>query len=185
MKNIIPLVIVAVLLAGCSSQNNPLFTLAPETIDPGRASVTMVLESGNFLNYDAAPTNQTFSGGNKSPQLNWSNTVSTVRSYVLIMYDVNAGDAIHLMWVNIPSATISLTEGQTTGGTRLTNSFGNLGYTGPKTTGHLYAFKVIGLSVTTVTLNTIPGYPSPTKAELLSVIKPLMVRESNALMFKF
>jgi len=96
-------------------------------------------------------------GGNVSPQLNWAGAPEGTRSYAVTMFDLDAGGGRgwwHWAVFDIDAKTTSLPSGAGTaagplGSVSGTNSFGDIGYSGPcppkDEKMHRYVFTVYAL----------------------------------------
>ncbi len=122
----------------------------------GREKFT--LTSTNFKNGGFIPQRFTKYGENISPQLSWSNVPPSTQSFVISCVDTNpvANNWVHWMIINLP-ANISYIDQGASGGSlpigakELGNSFGHIGYGGPKppnkTGVHNYVFTIYALNV--------------------------------------
>ncbi|MCX6841912.1 MAG: YbhB/YbcL family Raf kinase inhibitor-like protein [candidate division WOR-3 bacterium] len=100
----------------------------------------MLLVSTAFNDGELIPAKYSGYGENVSPDLAWAQAPEGVRSYALICRDPDAPGGTFYHWVvfNIPDSVRQLPEGLghasalPFGGTQGTNSFGKVGYDGPK-----------------------------------------------------
>ncbi len=91
-------------------------------------------KDGNFI-----PSKYTCEGANVSPQLHWNNVPKDVKSFAIIMHDIDApgGDFVHWVIYNIPGNLKELHEDVTPSRNVSdevmfgTNDFGKVGYSGP------------------------------------------------------
>jgi Raf kinase inhibitor-like YbhB/YbcL family protein len=104
----------------------------------GFAPSSMQLSSQSFKANDKIPIEFTGEGADKSPQLSWTRTPESTKSFAIICHDPDAplispnGTTGFVHWVqyNIP-ADISQLDENAQPFTLGKNDFGNLGYGGP------------------------------------------------------
>ncbi len=157
------LVIVVGLLAACQ---------AP-TIDTSNA-IKFKLSSPAFADSGPIPQKYTCQGDNLSPELNWSDTPATTRSFALILEDPDAPGGTFTHWVlfDIPADQKQLPEGaglNNAGGPNSTGGPNNMGgpigvggkngtnqtgYMGPcpPSGSHRYYFRMYALDVPSLNL---------------------------------
>jgi len=122
----------------------------------GREKFT--LTSSDFKNDSVIPKRFTKYGENISPQLSWTNAPRSTKSFVISCIDTNpvAQHWVHWMIINIPGNISYIDQGASGGSMpigikELGNSFGHLGYGGPKppqkTGVHDYVFTIYALNV--------------------------------------
>jgi Raf kinase inhibitor-like YbhB/YbcL family protein len=119
---------------------------------------TMVLTSSAFVAGESIPVRYSLYGENLSPDLSWDKVPEGTKSFALICRDPDAPAGTFYHWVlfNIPESLRSLPEGLgrdvglPTGGTQGTNSFGQVGYDGPRPPSgtHRYYFDLYALDRT-------------------------------------
>ena len=135
----------------------------------------LIIKSPEIKNNDFIPVKFTCAGVNVSPQLKWTCTNETVKSFVIFFEDLDDknGNPVHWILFNIPSFITQLHEDITTvrnvpdevcfG----TNDFGKIGYTGPcnQSGVHHFAFKIFALD------RGLPLVPGSTKYEILKAME--------------
>jgi Raf kinase inhibitor-like YbhB/YbcL family protein len=119
---------------------------------------TMVLTSSAFVAGESIPVRYSLYGENLSPDLSWDKVPEGTKRFALICRDPDAPGGTFYHWVlfNIPESVRGLPEGigrdvsLPTGGTQGTNSFGQVGYDGPKPPKgtHRYYFDLYALDRT-------------------------------------
>jgi Raf kinase inhibitor-like YbhB/YbcL family protein len=148
----------ASILLMCSTIVLVLTCAAPSKVGPAGTSDSpsgMALVSAAFTAGETIPTRYTLYGENLTPDLSWEKAPESARSFALICRDPDApgGTFIHWVLFNIPENVKGLPEGlgreptSSFGGTQGTNSFGRIGYDGPKppTGTHRYYFDLYAL----------------------------------------
>lgn len=135
----------------------------------------LIIKSSEFKNNDLIPVKYTCEGINISPQLKWNCNSEAVKSFVLLLEDLDDknGSPVHWILFNIPSFIQQLHEDVTTVRNTPdevcfgTNDFGKIGYTGPCAQSgiHHYAFKIFGLD------RGLPLVPGSTKKEILKAME--------------
>jgi len=124
------LAMIMLILASCGGskvETTPAFTPAS----------TLSLSSTAFQDAESIPTKYTCSGQNVSPPLAWSTLPQGAQTFVLITFDLDAGEFTHWVLFNLPSDISELQEaispqGQLPAGAlEGKNSFGKTGYRGP------------------------------------------------------
>ena len=141
--------------------------------------MSMTITSVAFGEGETIPAKYTGDGEDISPPLSWANLPSKSVSLALVCDDPDApaGTWDHWVLYNIPATTDQADEGisSTKTGRKPTmwseglNSWGNIGYQGPKPppgTAHHYVFTLYALDTA---LDLKPGL---TKESLLNSIKP-------------
>jgi Raf kinase inhibitor-like YbhB/YbcL family protein len=133
------------------------------------------LESASFGSNTTLGTSQVYNkgdchGGNVSPELHWSGAPAETRSFAVTLFDPDARDGAgwwHWLLFDIDVKTKSLSAGAGAnigsntppGAISGTNSFGDLGYSGPcpprDDKPHRYVFTIYALS--TEHLDVAPG----------------------------
>ena len=120
-------------------------------------------------------------GGNRSPELSWTNAPRHTRSFVVVSYDVTASFT-HWGMYNIARTTTELPENAgiagSTFGLQVHNDFGrtNLEYDGPcpppqlNPPVHQYVFTVYALD-TAVALPSFPDFPPGAEALFQALIR--------------
>ncbi len=135
----------------------------------------LIIKSPEIKNNDFIPVKYTCAGANISPQLKWTCDNEKVKSFVILLEDLDDknGTPIHWILFNIPSFIMQLQEDITTvrnvpdevciG----TNDFGKIGYTGPcnQSGVHHFAFKIFALD------RGLPLVPGSTKNEILKAME--------------
>jgi len=116
-------------------------------------------------------------GGNRSPDLSWSNAPPETLSFVVIAYDHTASFT-HWGMYNIFVTTLPLNAGVPNSpyGTQVANDFGDLRYNGPcppplRPASHTYVFTVYALDIMLPTLPTIGSFPPGSEALYHALIK--------------
>jgi len=161
--------LVSMVLAGCSMTNTVNtagnFTLTSETI-----------KEGEFLSDEQIYNGYGCTGGNVSPDLEWSNPPEGTKSYALIMHNPDApmpGGWWHWIVTNIPAAKTSLAKGEIAASpVEMTKtSFGTAGYGGPcPPVGHgkhRYIFTIYALDV-----ESVPSKPDMAPTQIEKLIEP-------------
>jgi len=166
------------LTAAAQDAGSRRFTVTSTTFENDKTlplSMILDLENNgvNVCSIDGHP------GGNKSPELSWTNVPRGTRSFVVIAFDTTAG-FIHWGMYDIPGDIIGLPEGAgvagSTYGKQVVNNFGSSGsqanreYDGPcpppnyPPNVHHYVFTVYALDIE-LGLYETPDFP-PTGATL-------------------
>jgi Raf kinase inhibitor-like YbhB/YbcL family protein len=134
------------LLAGCDPQNKLAYASSDT---PAVWGITAARST--FGEMQPIPDKYAYPS-NVSPPLEWTDYVTPVVEYVVIVQDVDAKDGPTTNWIvyGIPYGTSKLEEGAATSGkiTQGRNSKGTIGYTGPDPDDdkvHRYAFQVFAL----------------------------------------
>jgi Raf kinase inhibitor-like YbhB/YbcL family protein len=127
------------------------------------AMATLQLTSPSFSTGASIPARYTCDGRDMSPPLQWTGVPAGVKSFALIVHDPDApaGDWVHWVAYNIPSAAVGLRENQPKkkslddGTLQGVNDFGKAGYGGPCPPGgtHRYVFHLYALDA----LLTLPA----------------------------
>jgi Raf kinase inhibitor-like YbhB/YbcL family protein len=119
-----------------------------------QAGESMQLKSTSFLDSAGIPSRYTCDGAGVSPNLQWSGSPESTRSFALIMHDPDAPvDFTHWLVYNIPPDAHELPEGASPGSmpkstVEGTNGFRAAGYGGPCPPGgkpHHYHFLIYAL----------------------------------------
>ena len=111
-----------------------------------------VLTSPAFRDGGAIPKELTCDGPGRSPELRWSGVPSGATALVLEVIDVDAGNFVHWLVLDLPAASTGLLPaGVGTGGgapQQGTNSFGQVGWGGPcpPSGTHRYVFTLLALA---------------------------------------
>ena len=121
-------------------------------------------------------------GGNRSPELSWTNAPRHTRSFIVVCYDVTASFT-HWGLYNIAPTTTSLPENAgipgSTFGLQAHNDFGrtNLEYDGPcpppqlNPPVHHYVFTVYALDIGALALPSFPDFPPGAEALFQALIE--------------
>lgn len=137
---------------GASNDNVPVTSAAPAPHTPNyhnripymtRGILTLAplkLISPDFNPTTMLPAKFSLEGGNKAPILEWSGVGTTVKEFALILDDPDApsGNFVHWVVYKIPGSARALRTALNRarsiddGTTQGKNSFGNIGYDGPK-----------------------------------------------------
>jgi len=139
----------------------PTTTLPPITLTPRiserttEVRVGLMVTSQAFKSGEPIPSKYACDGEDVSPPISWSGPHEQIRSYALIVDDLDAPMGAFTHWVifNIPAADSSLQEGVPTVGTlsdgaiQGRNGFGKIGYAGPcpPSGTHRYVFHLYAL----------------------------------------
>ncbi|MDB5490725.1 MAG: putative phospholipid-binding protein [Micavibrio sp.] len=117
----------------------------------------MKLKSPAFRDSEDIPALFTHDGDNISPPLQWSGAPSDTASFALILQDPDAPNGVFTHWIlyNIPNIMRGLDREVAVGGhygthaLQGTNSFGTIGYGGPKPPSgeHRYIFTLYALDI--------------------------------------
>ena len=96
-------------------------------------------------------------GGNISPQLSWSDPPGGTQSFLVVIFDQDAGDFIHWVVFDIAPTVLDISEGGPAPGGQTLNDYdqGQFGYGGPCPPPgeiHTYVFRVYALGVANVGL---------------------------------
>ena len=119
-----------------------------------QAGESMQLKSTSFLDSAGIPSRYTCDGAGVSPNLQWSGSPASTRSFALIMHDPDAPvDFTHWVVYNIPPDAHELAENASagampSGSAEGTNGFRKTGYGGPCPPGgkpHHYHFLIYAL----------------------------------------
>ena len=120
----------------------------PRNHHPGLLKLT----SSDFSDGGEIPRECGYKNGNKAPSLRWEDSDNTVGSFVLIMDDPDAMEAVGKVWVHwvvwdIPPDTYEYGNGRD--GDEGMTDFGEVGYGGPAPPDkrHTYVFKLYKLSI--------------------------------------
>jgi Raf kinase inhibitor-like YbhB/YbcL family protein len=184
-------------VAAAAAGYNALFpspsapTTSPATTTPSilPASTTSIVEVGVGLTSQAfgdserIPSKYTCDGKGISPPMSWSGAVKGIRSYALIMEDLDApmGKFTHWVIFNIPATENGLQENVETTGSLSNgaiqgrNDFGKIGYGGPcpPSDTHRYVFHLYALDTL---LNLQEG---ATKQDVLNAMKGHILTEAE------
>jgi Raf kinase inhibitor-like YbhB/YbcL family protein len=144
--------------------------------------------SSTFSNGETLPLSTVYNqcaaypgGGNRSPELSWTNAPHHTRSFIVVCYDVTASFT-HWGMYNIARTTTELPENAgmagSTFGLQVHNDFGrtNLEYDGPcpppqlNPPVHQYVFTVYALD-TAVALPSFPDFPPGAEALFQALIR--------------
>lgn len=132
----------------------------------------LTLTSPGFADGGEMPTRHTQSGRDVSPALTWTGVPDSIRSFVLVVHDVDAvqgdgtDDTLHWLVWNIPATATGLSEGRPSGA-QLADGARQISVSGPYYRGpaapasgptHHYVFELYALDVT---LNVAPTAMSP------------------------
>lgn len=136
----------------------PAPTAAPPIIVPTLVPATnFVLTSSAFNEGGAVPKKFSCDGENISPQLKWSGTPVSTRSFALIMDDPDAplGTFTHWVVFDLPATQNEIAEGAKTVGKGGQNSTRRTGYTGPcpPSGTHRYFFTLYALDMESLGLS--------------------------------
>lgn len=134
------------------------------------------LTSSDFVRDNPLPARFTIDGGNRAPELHWEGVGKTVVEFALICEDPDAPGGTFVHWVvyNIPGSARGLQtqlnrSAKISDGTKQgKNSFGRMGYDGPKPPKgkpHHYVFTLYSLDKPLILKE------GATKEELLKVIE--------------
>ena len=151
------LIAAAVLLYGCGGGRG----------GNGGGGQLFVLQSNSFRNNGSIPARYSFTGGNISPHLRWSNFPEQTRSFVITCIDIDAENFVHWVVYDIPviAEAIDIPEGVSGNFPDFVkegvNDFNESGYGGPDPPSgerHRYRFTVYALSVETLGLPAGASY---------------------------
>lgn len=147
------------------------FTLSSKTI-----------KEGAFLSNEQVYNGFGCTGGNISPDLEWSDPPGGTKSYALIMHDPDAphpGGWYHWVVTNIPAAKTGLAKGEQAGMLSKT-SFGKQGYGGacPPSGRHRYIFTVYALDTA-----NIASKPELAPEKIEELIKPHILAKASITAF--
>lgn len=139
------ILLVIVLISGCTSQNN----------NQGNGNTNFQIKSNAFTDENDIPQNYTANGQNISPPLSWSGTPANTKSFTVICEDLDASSFTHWIIFNIPESVNQVTEAIPNQGTlsngakQGTNNFNRIGYSGPSPPSgtHRYMFKIYALDI--------------------------------------
>lgn len=131
--------------------------LASSAHNPGRHTMSFVLETKAFPKGGEIPARYTCSGDDLSPALSWSGAPQNAKSFALIVDDPDApsGTFTHWLVYDLPAAThrlpesISKSDDLNGGGRQGRNDFRRVGYGGPcppPGKAHRYFFKLYALN---------------------------------------
>ena len=146
-NKIIP-VFILFFLGACGPHTHEVSPAAPD-----RPEVNFVLSSSDFRNNNLIPRAFACDGGNISPALRWSGAPSGVKSFILIMQDLDApgGDFLHWAVVDIPATVSGIDRnGKFPPNSReLKNDFGTFGYGSPcpPSGSHRYVFSLYAVDL--------------------------------------
>jgi hypothetical protein len=143
--------------APAPTTTGPPVMLTPRRITESTAEVRvgLMVTSQAFKSGEPMPSKYACDGEDVSPPMSWIGAPEQIRSYALIVDDVDAPMGAFTYWVifNIPAAESSLQEGVPTVGTLSNgaiqgrNGFGKIGYAGPcpPSGTHRYVFHLYAL----------------------------------------
>ena len=164
--------VVCVLLSGCSHESTPANVNSGAGSTPTPINQTMKLTSTVFTEGGPIPSKYTCDGENISPPLTWSGIPPSTKSLALIVDDPDAPGKTWVHWIvyNLSPASNSLNENMpatnqiNSQAFQGTNDFKKIGYGGPcpPSGTHRYFFKLYALD-STVTITS----ERATKDELL------------------
>eukprot|EP00823_Brevimastigomonas_motovehiculus_P007820 TRINITY_DN699_c0_g1_i1.p1 TRINITY_DN699_c0_g1~~TRINITY_DN699_c0_g1_i1.p1 ORF type:complete len:179 (+),score=13.81 TRINITY_DN699_c0_g1_i1:100-636(+) len=116
----------------------------------------MYISSSQFFNGAVLPASLNYGKKLTTPALHWSNHPSTVKSFVVLVEDLDNSNFVHWLVYNIPASVKEFKANQAIGpklGVEGTNGYGTKGFGGFKGTGrHNINFKIVGLDI-----DKIPG----------------------------
>lgn len=168
MKKWIIIVLVSLLLAGCSTSPDPLQEELSSAAD-------LTLTSPAFAAGESIPLRYTCDGEDTSPALQWADPPEGTQSFALVMDDPDApaGTWVHWVLYNLPADARALPEnipgGETLpdGGLHGRNGWRDFGYGGPcpPTGTHSYVFKLYALDT------LLQAEPGLTKKALLEAME--------------
>lgn len=157
----------------------------------------LTLTSASFVDGGDMPTRHAQSGRDVSPTLTWSGVPDSVRSFVLVVHDVDAAqgdgtdDTLHWLVWNIPATATGLAEGLPSGaqladGTRQISVSGPY-YRGPAAPAsgppHHYAFELYALDIT-LTVPPTAMSPAATREAIMRAMAG-HVRGKGAMMVRY
>jgi len=150
------------------------FTLGLPTVWAQDQPTTFQVTSTTFVNGGALPLSMVNNpcqyhpgGGNKSPELSWTNVPVGTRRFIVIAFDVTASFT-HWAMYNIASRSTGLPQNagvtNSPDGPQVLNGFGEPRYNGPcpppeNPPSHTYAFNVYALDIVLPTLPTNGSFP--------------------------
>ena len=130
-----------------------------DSADDDDADAAFEFWSTAFVAGGQIPATYTCDGDDTSPPLGWSGVPAGTESFAIVMWDVDATQAVHWAIFDIPGDLDGLAAGVSPGGTlpagavELINDFHEVGYTGPCVPGHVFAFTLYAQSEATLGLN--------------------------------
>lgn len=144
----------------------------------GAESPKFRLKSQSFEENGAIPAKYTCEGLNISPALSWEFTPLGIKSFALIVDDLDALEKTWIHWVvyNIPSTVSSCNEGESPiGSLQGLNDLGEAKYEGPcpPSGNHRYFFKLYALKQT---LNLSKG---ATRKQVEDAMQSLIIGEAE------
>lgn len=163
MKKYVIRILVALLVVGIGVQ---VISCSTGSSGGGGGGSSFIIASTAFTDGAAIPiaycntyaTQSGTNGSNTSLPLAWSNVPSGAAGFAIKMVDSSASNYVHWMVVNLPSATSSLSAGDSSttnnsmpsGCSEIINDVGNAGYDGPEppagSGAHSYAITIYALS---------------------------------------
>lgn len=150
----------------------------------GGNAMAMTLTSPAFKNGEAIPTENTCSGDDRSPELNWTSVPAKAKSLALIVDDPDApvGTWVHWVLYDLPADEGGIPEDVTSaetmpnGAKQGINDFKKVGYGGPcppPGKPHRYFFKLYALDA------TLKLAPKATKAQVEAAMKGHIVEKAE------
>jgi Raf kinase inhibitor-like YbhB/YbcL family protein len=175
MRQIIALLAVLILIAGCAPAEAPEQMSAEQTSAQSQEVDTMKITSTAFKNNSLLPSKYTCDGEGVSPPLEITSVPKNTRSIALIVDDPDAplGTFVHWVAWDIPVKG-NISEGDT-GFSQGTNDFGKQSYGAPcpPSGAHRYFFKAYALDI------TLELEEGSTKEELVDAMEGHIVAEAE------
>jgi len=146
------LVVIVLGTLGCGGEEAPVLRSTPTL---GEAATPLAISSTAFQNGGGIPVRYTCDGEDISPPLQWSHAPEGTQSFALVADDPDAPGGTWAHWVlyNLSSGTLALAEAippddvLPDGSMQGRNSWGRLGYSGPRppSGAHHYYFRLYAL----------------------------------------
>lgn len=138
----------------------------------------MTITSTAFQHEEAIPGTHSYSGGNTSPPLTFSEVPEQTESLLLVVEDPDAPNGVFTHWIlyGIPPATLQIPEGELPmEAKQATNDFGNQQYDGPKPPAgtHHYHFKLFALD------EDLPIMPSDKRNDVYKAMDDHLIEKAE------